>query len=89
MTIKEWVKDNADSLMPETHFTGEELDHITMCCEHLFQWATEGRPIGGFLTAIANNNFREACIQADDVNRRALYLYAIFMFNRMPATKLV
>lgn len=87
MTTKEWVTDNAQGLMPDQHFTEEELAHITMCCEHLFEWATHDRPVGHFLTAIVNNNFIEACIQADDVNRRALYLYAMFMLNRMPADK--
>lgn len=88
MTIKEWVKDNAKGLMPETHFTDEELEHIAMCCEYLFEWATQGRPLGHFLTAIKNNDFIKACIRADDVNRKALYLYAMFMLNRMPADKI-
>lgn len=88
MTIKKWVKDNAEGLMPDQHFTDEELEHITMCCEYLFEWATLDRPLGNFLTAVKDNHFIAACIQADDVNRKALYLYAMFMLNRMPANKL-
>ena len=88
MTIKEWVKDNAEGLMPEVMFTAEDLEHITMCCEHLYEWATLDRPLGSFLTAITDNNFRLACILADDVNRKALCLYAMFMLNRIPADKI-
>ena len=88
MTIKEWVKDNAEGLMPETHFTPDELEHITMCCNHLFEWATLDRPLGNFLTAVKDNNFWKACTKADDTNRRALYLYAMFMLNWIPADKL-
>ncbi len=87
-TIREWVFENAEGLMPDQHFAEEELAHITMCCEHLFEWATKERPLGDFLSAIRDNNFIEACIRADDVNRKGLYLYAMFMLNRMPFDKI-
>ena len=87
-TIAEWVRDNALGLMPEARFTEEELQHITICCEHLYEWTTEDRPLGHFLTAVVGNNFIEACIKADGVNRKALYLYAMFLLNRMPASKI-
>ncbi len=88
MTTKEWVKDNAEGLIPDTHFAPDELEHITTMCEHLHEWATEGRPLGSFLTAVVNNDLIEANVRADDVNRRALYLYVMFMLNRIPAEKL-
>ena len=87
-TTKEWVKDTAQGLMPEEIFSDEELAHIAMCCEHLFEWATQDKPLGSFLRAIADNDFRLACIRADTVNRKALYLYALFMYNRIPSAKL-
>ncbi len=88
MTIKEWVRENAEGLMPDQHFTDEELDHIAMCCEHLFDAVVNDRPVGSFLRAVISNNFRDACIRADGTNRKALYLYAMFMLNRTPADKL-
>ena len=87
-TIAEWVKDNAEGLMPDTHFSNDDLQHITICCEHLFEWAMHGGDLGHFLTAVKDNDFIEACIRADGVNQRALYLYAMFMLNRMPADKI-
>ncbi|KKN62618.1 hypothetical protein LCGC14_0510290 [marine sediment metagenome] len=84
LEIRHWVGSNASSLMPETNFTPEELDHIAMCIEHLYRWYSEGYPIGDFLTAVAQNNFSEACFRADDTNRKALYLYALFLANKVP-----
>jgi len=30
------------------------------------------------------NDFCEDCYQADDINRKELYLYAIFLANKIP-----
>ena len=79
--IEVWVKTNL-KLMPEQHFSEEDIQHIVMCCDHLAQWDRgEGAGLGHFLTAVWENNFVRACTRADGVNRRALYLYAMFMLN--------
>lgn len=82
--IREWVEENAEGLMPETQFTLDELDHIAMCIYHIYRWYEENYPIGGFLTSVVRNDFMEACLKADDVNRKALYLYALFLANKIP-----
>jgi len=81
--ISEWVKQNA-GLMPETVFTLKELAHIAMCMHHIYRWYYEDYPIGHFLTAMVKNDFCDACFHADDMNRKALYLYALFLVNKMP-----
>lgn len=82
--INHWVIGNAKGLMPETPFTHDELDHIGMCLEHICKWYYEDYPIGDFLTAVVQNDFCEACLHADDINRKALYLYAMFLANKIP-----
>jgi len=82
--IRQWVEANAKGLMPEIEFQPEGLDHISMCMHHIYRWYHEGFPIGRFLTAIVRNDFSEVCFQADDVNRKALYLYALFLANKLP-----
>ena len=83
--IRAWVESNS-TMMPETHFTPDDLNHIAMCMEHLYEWAFGRWPdLGHFLTAVANNDFRLACTKADIPNRKALYLYALFMYNKLPA----
>lgn len=82
--IRKWVKNNAYSLMPKTDFSSEDFDHIAMCLHHIYLWYFEAHPIGGFLTAIVRNDFNEACFRADDINRKALYLYALFLANKIP-----
>lgn len=82
--ITEWVIDNARGLMPETYFMAEDLGYISMCMEHIVKWYYEDYPLGHFLTAVVQNDFRKACTRADDINRKALYLYALFMYNKVP-----
>ncbi len=84
--IRQWVESNA-TMMPETfRFAPDELDHVAMCMEHIQEWYYGRRPdLGNFLRAVVRNDFRVACTRADDVNRRALYLYALFVFNKIPA----
>ena len=81
--IRQWVESNARELMVETHFTNEELDHLAMCMHHIYRWYHEGYPLGDFLTAIVQDKFTEACFRADDINRKALYLYALFLANEI------
>ena len=82
--IRDWVEQNAKGLMPELPLLADELDHIAMCMHHIYRWYHEGYPIGDFLTAVVQNNFMEACLHADDVNRKAFYLYALFLANKIP-----
>lgn len=82
--IRQWVEANAKGLMPDTELASEELDHIAKCIHHICKWYYEGYPIGNFLTAVVRNNFSEACFQADGTNRKALYLYALFLANKIP-----
>ena len=83
--IKQWVEQNANRLMPEANFSHEDLGHIAMCLEHILLWYYKGYPLGNFLTAVVRNDFLDACFRADDVNRKALYLYALFLANQIPA----
>jgi len=82
--IREWVEANAKGLMPTTYFSPEDLDHVSMCMEHIHKWYFENYPLGDFLTAVVRNDFMYACLKADMVNQKALYLYAMFMANKIP-----
>ena len=78
--IRKYVEDNNEpGLRPE------ELDHVAMCMEHIQKWYYEDYPLGHFLTAVVNNNLIEAVFHADDVNIRALKLYAWFLTWQLPA----
>lgn len=83
--LKEWVESNAKSFMPKESFTQEELGHIAMCLHHIHLWYHEDYPIGDFLTAVVRNDFTEVCFRADDINRRALIIYVMFLANRIPS----
>ena len=83
--IRQWTEQNASGLMLEASFSPDDLDHIAMCLDHISRWYHEGYPLGDFLTAVVRNDFCEACYHADDVNRKALFLYAIFLANNIPS----
>ena len=51
----------------------------------LIEYVASRRPMGHFLTAIANNNdLKDACGRADMENRRFLYEIVFFFFNYAP-----
>ena len=75
-----WVRDNT-ALACEPNLTDAEVDHVAMCLAHLKRWYQEGVGVGSFLTAIAKNDFRKACLLADDTNLKVLHLYALFVTN--------
>jgi len=82
--IREWVESNARGLLPQMLFADDEIDHIAMCMHHIYRWYHEGYPIGHFLNAVVKNDFMTACVKADVINQKALYLYALFCANKIP-----
>jgi hypothetical protein len=45
----------------------------------LYGWAP-----GSFLRAVLRNNLIDAAANADDVNKYALHMWAVFMYNAVP-----
>jgi len=65
--------------------TYNELAHIAQCCHHLYELHMGIRPcVGDFLTAFIKNDLWKACMLADNVNRKALWVYVQFMYNVAP-----
>lgn len=77
--IRKYLEDNN-----EPNLTPEELDHITMCVDHIQKWYYEDYPLGSFLTAVVKNDLMGAVFQADCINSKALKLYAWFLHWEMP-----
>ena len=78
--IGRYAGDNNESCL-----TPDELDHVAMCMEHISRWYFEDYPLGGFLTAVVRNDLMEACFSADNINIKALKLYAYFLTWNLPA----
>ena len=78
--IRKYAEENNDA-----NLTPEELDHVSMCMDHIRKWYYEGYPLGGFLTAVVRNDLLGACFRADEVNIKALKLYAYFLTWNLPA----
>ena len=78
------IRDYAES-NNEPKLTSDELDHVAMCMENIQKWYYEDYPLGSFLSAVVRNDLMKAVFQADDVNIRALKLYAWFLTWNLPA----
>ena len=48
-------------------------------------YVNERGPVGGFLTAVLENNLKEAVAYADDLNSLLLPNYVRFFYNECPA----
>ena len=83
--IRAWVESTSTLITPKMPLDSGEMDHIAKCLHHIDRWYHEDFPISDFLTAVVQNNFCEASVRADDTNRKAFYLYALFLHNHIPS----
>ena len=77
--VLDWVSRNN-----EVNLDDREIAHVAMCIHHIYRWYFEDYPIGDFLTAVVHNDFGEACFRADDINIKALKIYALYLHNHLP-----
>ena len=50
----------------------------------IIMYVEEGVPPGDFLSAVINNDLREACGRADDHNIRRLHTFVMWFYNQAP-----
>lgn len=51
----------------------------------IIRFYENGIPPGGFLSAVIDNDLREASARADDINRHALFNYIRWFYNHAPS----
>ena len=52
--------------------------------ESIDEYARIGRPLGGFLSAVMENDFMEAFARADEGNIRDMFEIANYVYNHTP-----
>ena len=72
--MEERINQNSSEML-----TIDEIDHIIDCFESIYNWYEKSWSPGSFITAVLKNDFKQACFSADEVNRKNLYLYALFL----------
>ena len=55
------------------------------CRESVKKYIEKGKPVGGFLRAVFENNLVETFLKADDINKRCLISYVLFLYNDAPS----
>ena len=55
------------------------------CRESVHNYIVQGTPMDGFLTYIFSNDFVHALGNADTINRRHLFDYAMFLYCHAPS----
>lgn len=53
--------------------------------ESINRFAQEHRPVGGFLTAVLENDLKEACGRADEGNQKLLFEYCRLLYMEVPS----
>ena len=53
--------------------------------ESLTRYVENKIPPGGFLCAVLENDLKEACARADDVNRYRLFEIVAYCYNHIPS----
>lgn len=79
--IREYLHVN---LSARQHMSDSELDHVAALCFKIYEWSMKERPVGHFLTAVIENDLKEAVLCADDVNQGQLWVYIQFIHNCAP-----
>lgn len=51
----------------------------------LQRYIEQRTPLGGFMTAVVENNLREACAMADHVNQHQLWDIVNWLYNEAPS----
>ena len=51
----------------------------------IIRYYENGLEPGHFLTAVINNDLREACARADDFNKHKLFNYVLWFYNHGPS----
>ena len=71
--------------MPSDHSDPYNYSHIPEATrEGLDAWASSGRPTGGFLRAVLENDLRGALSRADHENARAIAAIVSYCHNELP-----
>lgn len=53
--------------------------------ESLDAYIDTGRPLGGFLSAVVDNNLKEACARADEESVGVIHVIVAFLYNEAVA----
>ncbi len=72
--------------IPESAFAPERADGVPAhTLQALKDFYCNGCEPGGFVTAVLDNDLREAFGRADEMNRRCLFPIVRFLYNHAPA----
>lgn len=77
--VKEWIDKNEGQINGSV-----DKEHVAHCLYSLYLDDKRGRALGGFLSAVKDNDLREAVLRADKDNRKAIVLYPLFIHNVAP-----
>jgi hypothetical protein len=80
--VVDWLLDQPETLTMITH---QEVDHVASCIMSIYNWRHDNMKMGHFCTALMRNDLVGAAGCADGTNKKALFLYAMFMYNVLPA----
>lgn len=95
LPIKEWLpsdfnfREYADNNMPmlaKKVLTNKDIDHVAHILEMLAKSYSGVPSHDEFVDYVLAEKFDKALMEADDVNRIAIWVYILFQINKVPIT---
>jgi hypothetical protein len=83
--IKPMTEKDLQNLLKEHETLNPGLTIREDTKEALIKYATIGLPLGGFLTAVVENDLCGALGKADSYNRATIFQIVEFLYNDMPS----
>lgn len=84
--IKEMTPEDLKQMVAEHKALNPDLHVRPDIKSALEAYAYRGHPLGGFLTAVVENNLFEALGRADSYNRATIFQITQFIYNELPST---
>lgn len=78
--VESWVKENAH----DYNLNDEEITVIARGLWSMYEYKKHGIKPSAFIMAVLNNDLERATTIADNINRKALALYSLFIMNMLP-----
>ena len=83
--IKDMTTADIEQMMAEHRALNPERPIRQDIKEAMDAYANHGHPLGGFLTAVMENNLMQALGRADSYNRATIHQICSYVYNEMPA----
>ena len=86
IVVKNMTKEDVEKMLTEHRELNPDRPIREGIKESLYNYAYHGYELGGFLTAVVENDLFKALGNADSYNRATIYQITSYIYNELPST---